>query len=465
MSEIDQITVEKQTPPVADMQPKTRATKPRQVDSGPQTLPIMEHFIQLVRKVQSTELIRSLLESASKSPAPITAALINGAAGSMPIASRNAVFAEVAAMPVPTQIEIEGASERVCLMCDEYGSLAIGELLVDDDFKASSLLKSSTDKFSKALYLFLQQEYWQAKSSQPGRFDHAEARKEMIQRSKSESQSSHYLGPKGVTPKLDDLLEVALKQRLADLFENVNPEDMLVEHFEQRDFSQPEQPIVQYLLSINFDGGRYNWVRMGAGQVIDSEIPVITNVKYSWQPVKGTLSVFCDDIPLRPKLAAIFRDIVLGGNGSIESMPVREFDLMGFSTPAMLDRFKINRITGIDEISIQHLVVTRPEMKLVQLKGKSVQRLVENSLVIRLHRWEERDIYARAKDDLSEDLTAYVITQVKLRVVVSKSSQRRAHAVSAQITAPNGFNDSGRTKADTELVFAQLMGLGCARQY
>lgn len=102
---------------------------------------------------------------------------------------------------------------------------------------------------------------------------------------------------------------------------------------------------------------------------------------------------------------------------------------------------------------------------MVQFKGKSVQRLVENSLVIRLHRWEDRDIYARAKDDLSEDLTAYVITQVKLRMVVSKSSQRRAHNVSAQITAPNGFNDSGKTKADTELVFAQLMSLGCARQY
>jgi len=465
MSAVQQNAVEKQTPPVAQKQPKTRSTKPRQVDMGPQTLPTMEHFIQLVRKVHSTELIRSLLESASKSPAPITAALISGSAGSMPIESRNAVFAEVAAMPVSIQIEIEDASERVGLMCDEYGALAVGELLVDEDFKEPSLLQTSTDKFSKALYLFLQQEYWQAKTSQPGRFDHAEARKEMIQRSKSENQSSHYLGPKGVNPKLDDELEAALKQRLSELLVNIKPHEMLVEQFVQRDFTQVDQPITHYTLSVKFNGAHINWVRLEGKEVLDDVLPAFQNLKFSWQITKGALSVFSDDVPIRPRLAAIFRDVVLGGNGSIESMPVREFDLMGFSTPAMLDRFKKNRIAGIDEISIQHLVVTRPEMKMVQFKGKSVQRLVENSLVIRLHRWEDRDIYARAKDDLSEDLTAYVITQVKLRMVVSKSSQRRAHNVSAQITAPNGFNDSGKTKADTELVFAQLMSLGCARQY
>jgi hypothetical protein len=58
MSEVQQNTVEKQTPPAADKQPKVRATKPRQVDSGPQTLPTMEHFVQLVRKVQCPELLR-----------------------------------------------------------------------------------------------------------------------------------------------------------------------------------------------------------------------------------------------------------------------------------------------------------------------------------------------------------------------------------------------------------------------
>ena len=466
MSAVEQNPGEKQTPPVADTQPKTRASKPRQLDMGPQTLPTMEHFVQLTRKVQCTELIRSLLENVSGNPAPITASLINGAPGTMPIASRNAVFAEVAAMPVAAQGEIERASERICLLCDEYGALAIGDLLMDEDFLAPSLLKMPTDKFSKALHLFIQQESQLVKSNQLRRFDHAEARQEMLQRSQSEKQSSHYLGPKGVNPKLDDVLEAGLKHRLAQLLVNVKPQEMLVEQFVQRDLTQADLPITHFTLSVKFNGARINWVRLDGPDVLETELPAFQNLKFSWQSNKGALSVFFDDVPIRPQLAAIFRDIVLSGNGSIELMPVREFDLMGFCTPAMLTRFKKDRIDGIDDITIQHLVVSKPEMRMVQIKGKSVHRLVENSLVIRCHRWEDRDIYTRAREvDGIDDLTDYVITQVKLRMVVSKSAHRRAHNVSAQITAPNGFNDAGKTKADTELVFAQLMSLGCARQY
>lgn len=465
MSEVQQNTVEKQTPSSAAELPKVRSNKPRQVDSGPQTLPSMENFVQLVRKVQCVELIGVLIESVSCSTAPITKAVTNGASGRISIPARNAIFTEVAAMPLTTQDDIERAAERICLLCDDYGELAIGELLVDEDFHAPSLLKIPSDKYSKALHLFLQQEYPQSTHTKDCRFDHAEIRQEMLQRSLTEKQSSHYLGPKGVIPNLNDELETELKQRLAELLVNVAPHEMLVEQFVQRDMAQPDLPITHYTLSIKFNGARIHWKRLVGTVERESQLPAFQNLKFSWQSNKGTLSVFFDDIQIRPQLAAIFRDIVLDGNGSIESMPVREFNLMGFSSPAMLSRFKKDRIEGIDSISIQHLVVCKPEMKMVQIKGKTVQRLVENSLVIRCHRWEDRDIYTRAKDDLSEDLTAYVITQVKLRMVVSKTAHRRAHNVSALITAPNGFNDSGKTKADTELVFAQLMSLGCARQY
>ena len=65
MSEVEQNHVEKQTPAAADKQPKKGASKPRKVDVGPQTLPGMEHFVQLVRKVQRTGLIATLVLSAT----------------------------------------------------------------------------------------------------------------------------------------------------------------------------------------------------------------------------------------------------------------------------------------------------------------------------------------------------------------------------------------------------------------
>ena len=267
----------------------------------------MEHFVQLVRKVQCNELIRSLIESASGNPAPITTAVINGEPGTLPIASRNAVFAEVAAMPVATQVDIERAAERICLLCDEYGALAIGELLMDDDVLAPSLLKMPAVKFSKALHLFIQQEYQQGNSTQQRRFDHAEARQEMLQRSQSEKQSSHYLGPKGVIPKFDAVLEAALKQRLAELLVHVKPQEMLGEQFVQRDLTQADLPITFYTLSVKFNGARINWKRLEGTVERESELPAFQNLKFSWQSNKGTLSVFFDDVPVRPQLAARHR--------------------------------------------------------------------------------------------------------------------------------------------------------------
>jgi hypothetical protein len=50
-------------------------------------------------------------------------------------------------------------------------------------------------------------------------------------------------------------------------------------------------------------------------------------------------------------------------------------------------------------------------------------------------------------------------------MLVAKTMHRRAHSVSVQITAPNGFSDGRLTKDDSDLVFAQLIRLDCAREY
>ena len=225
-------------------------------------------------------------------------------------------------------------------------------------------------------------------------------------------------------------------------------------------------PVALFTLTAKFNGTEVHYQRITNGEVQDVESPAVTDVRYSWNAVTGELSVYCDDVEVRPELAALFRDVVLGGDGDIRSMPMREFDLMGFSTPAMLKRFKKDRIEGIDSIEIRHLVVAKPELRQVNLSGKTVERRVENALLIRRHRFEERDIYLVARETHSlPDLTEYAVQQVKLTIRIAKTLHRKAHNVSVQITAPNGFSDSRLTKDDSELVFAQLMRLDCARQY
>jgi hypothetical protein len=86
--------------------------------------------------------------------------------------------------------------------------------------------------------------------------------------------------------------------------------------------------------------------------------------------------------------------------------------------------------------------------------------------MIKRDRFEDRSIYDVAGQVYQiGDLTNYVIKQTKIAIRIAKTLHRKAHNVSVQITAPNGFNDRNLSKADSELVFAQLMKLDCARQY
>ena len=189
-------------------------------------------------------------------------------------------------------------------------------------------------------------------------------------------------------------------------------------------------------------------------------------VRYSWHTSKGELSVFSDDETVRPELAKAFRDVVLGGDGDIHSMPMREFDLMGFCTPAILARFKKDRIEGVEFIDIKHILIANPEVRQITLKNRPIARRVENPLLIKRDRCEDRNIYEVAGTVYPlVDLTNYVVKQVKLTFRIATTAHRKGHDVTVQITTPNGFNDGKLTKVDSELVFSQLMQLDCARQY
>lgn len=446
---------------------ETENAKPRTrgKDNGPSTLPHLERLVHITRKVQRPMLLRVLLESAHGQALPAVQALTDEAKGSLPIPSRNALFALVAEMQSEVQARLERAAERITLLVDEYGALAVTELMDASRPDDAAILAAPSDKYSRALYLYLEQEC-STSGTVKNRFEHAEQRQQVLRHFQSEKYSSHYLGPKGAQPGLDGAAEESLKQRLAELFPQVNAEDILVEPFAHRESDAPDAPVLIFTLSAKFNGKHIHYPKIINGEDTDVDDSSTVYVRYSWHSSKGELSVFSDDETLRPELAKAFRDVVLGGDGDIHTMPMREFDLMGFCTPAILARFKKDRIAGIESIDIKHILIANPEVRQTTLKNRLIARRVENPLLIKRDRFEDRNIYEVAGTVYPlVDLTNYVVKQVKLTLRIAQTAHRKAHDVSVQITTPNGFNDGKLTKADSELVFAQLMQLDCARQY
>ena len=434
-------------------------------DNGPTTLPHLEHLVHITRKVQRPMLLRVLLESAHGQALPAAQALTDAAKGSLPIPSRNVLFALVAEMEMEVQARLERAAERIVLLADEYGAMAVTELMDAGKHDDAVILSAPSDKYSRALYLYLEQEFSPSGATED-RFDHAERRQQMLRHFQSEKYSSHYLGPKGAQPSLGDAAVESLKQRLAELFPQVKPEDILVEPFAHRESDAQDAPVLLFTLSAKFNGKHIHYPKIIDGEDTDVDDSSTVCVRYSWHSSKGELAVFSDDETVRPELAKAFRDVLLGGDGNIHAMPMREFDLMGFCTPAILARFKKDRIDGIESIDIKQILIANPEVRQTTLKNRLIARRVENPLLIKRDRFEDRNIYEVAGQAYPlVDLTNYVIKQVKLTFRIARTAHRKAHDVTVQITTPNGFNDAKLTKADSELVFAQLMKLDCARQY
>lgn len=446
----------------SDAPVKLDPARMRRSDNGSATLAHMENFVRLARRIKRTDLLEQLVAYANATSVTAASQTVdNDVAGkSLPLAMRNALFARVADLEPAAQSRIEQAAERVTLLCDEFGALAVADLLDPRHPEDAQILSSATDKFSRALYLYLKQESPFA-DNEDRRFDHAEARQEMLSRAQSEKYSSHYLGPKGVEPKLDAHSGELFRARLAALFAPIDAQDIVIERFIRRDGNC----IAIYTLSASFNGSRVHFQQVADGEIRDHDEPAVTSLQYCWQPRKGALGVYCDVKTTRSELAAIFRDVVLDGNGDIRSMPMREFDLMGFSTPAMLERSKIERIDGVDSISIQHIVVAKPQSRQMVVRGKEITRIAQSDLRIRRHRFDDRNIYQIVSDNKLGDLTDYQILGVKLSIRLARQSHRRAHNTSVEITVPNGFSDRSKTEEDSEIILAQLTRLGCAREY
>lgn len=471
----DQASTIKKNSKVAASQPSPKRAREHCSDDGATILPNMEHFVGLLRKVKRPGLVVQLLEQTSASKLPELTALADAAKEKLPVEARQSFFHAVAKLAASIQQTIEHASERVMLLEDEYGAQAVLSLLDEGREGDAVVLAMPSDRYSRALYLCLLQEFPVQGAKRDDRFDQAESLQLMHRQWKNDHFSSHYLGPKGLEPNTGNDVQDELRTRIAELFPKVPKDQILIEQFTRRDLSHEQDDeddvghdpsALLYTITATFNGSTAHYQQVEDGQVNDHEVDAAMSACFSWEPKTGALSVFCKDREARRELATIFRDVALAHDGDIADMPMRQFDLLGFSTNAMLDRLKKDRVAGVDDISILQVTVAKPFEQKSEIAGRDVVRQLASKMQITRDRRDGRSIYQVAYEDYgAEDLSEYALMQVKLVMKMSKTQHRKAHNVAVQITAPNGLNDKSRTDDDRKRVLEQLIKIGVLSQF
>jgi len=462
---------------VVNQQLSSKRVREHRSDDGPTILPGMEHFIDLLRKVKRPALVVRLLERASGDALPELQALADAAKGKLPVESRQAFFHCVAKLDAAIRQRLEDVVERVLLLGDDYGAQAVQSVLDERREDDAAVLEVPSDRHSRALHLCILQEFPEAGVRREARFDQAEHEQVMHRQWKSDHFSSHYLGPKGVEPQKVDDVQETLRTRIAELFPHVPKEQILIEQFvrhglshaqhDDEDADADSESLTQlHSLCATFNGSTAHYRQVEDGQVVDHEEPAAMSARFSWEPATGALTVFCENREERRELATIFRDVVLAHEGTIDDMPIRQFDLFGFSTSAMLKRLEQDRIADIDSISILQIKVAKPFEQHLELGGKPVVRQLASKMEITRDRRDGRNIYQVAYEDYSaEDLSQYALVQVKLVMHMAKQPHRKAHNVAVQITAPNGLNDKSKTEDDRKRVLEQLIRIGVLSEF
>ena len=470
----DQVSNTKKKSGVATSKPSPKRARKLRSDDGANILPNAENFVSLVRKVTHPGLLVDLIERTSATALPELKRMVEVAnGGKLPIESRKAFFHAVGELEETTLNRIECAAERVMLLDDDYGAQAVLSLLNEDRADDAAVLAAPSDRYSRALYLHLLQDFPEQGARRAERFDQAEHLQVMHRQWKSDHYSSHYLGPKGIVPKTGPDVQEILRVRIAELFPKVLKDQILIEQFTRRNLSCEQDDDCEvcqseqlHTLTATFNGKTATFQQVTNGHVVDHEEPAAMSARFSWEPETGSLSVFCEEREARRELATVFRDVALAHDGQIEDMPMRQFDLLGFATSDMLNCLKCNRVAGVDDISILQITVAKPYEQTTEYGGRDVVRQLSNKMQITRDRRDTRNIYQIACEDFGDkDLSQYALVQVKLVMKMSKTQHRKAHNVAVQITAPNGLNDKSRTDEDRKRVQEQLIKIGVLSQF
>lgn len=438
----------------------------RSRDSGGVHVPHMEQYIKLIRKVRHGKLVCQLIESIDSTNIPSLSQAIGDVDVGLSLKHRNLIFQQTSMLSEQMQAQLESTAERVNLLCDESGAQIVSEMLDPLVQADSTVLGQDSNRYTRALFLYLRQEVPSVDWPRDNRFEQAEIRHVLVQQAGQQRYSSHFMGPKGIVPVLNDERKILVIQRLLSMYPNVKESDIVVEDFETWTMVDGVKVPDSVVWAITFNGKNVHYQYVANGEVEEVETAAASCIRFNWSVNRGTLGVYCEEMEFRSELAMMFRDIGMSGHEDIKQMPIWEFDLAGFSTPAILPRLKIHRIEGIEAIEIRSLTLYKPEVRNCVSQGREINRRIENSLVIKRHRYEERDIYEVARQiHRIPDLSGYVVSQVKLGVRIARTSKRSAHSVSVQVSIPNGFSDESKTKTDSTLILQQLLAVGCATQF
>ena len=447
--------------------------KQASADHGPDLLPDMEHFVWLVRKIKNIPLLRRLLRNEGVHVPEKLAEKMEKAKGVLPPTVRKSLYPLVGEASSVTRQRLERIAERIEILGDEYGKQAVLSLLDEGNEADAAVLARHCDPHGRALYLYLEQEYPEKHRAGGKRFDHAERVQVMNRQWRSEAYSSHYRGPLGPTPKLDEAIQERIKERILLLYPNAPRDDVIIEQFSRRDLGHAHRheegddddaaKEVLDTLTVTFNGAEVHYPKVEHGEEVSHDDLAALSIRFSREPATGALSVFSDDREIRRDLAAIFRDVVLAADGVIQDMPMLEFDLSAFVSPTVLAKLVSERIEGVERIDIQHLKVACPSLRKThdEAGDREIVQELKSMMTIQPDRRDDRNIYEVARQDYrNPDLSVYVPAQIKLVMRMAKQRHRKAHKVAVQVTAPNGFNDRSKTEDDRKLVMAQLEKLG-----
>ena len=469
--------------------PETEAPQPlklkRGEDFGGELLPGMPQFQLLARKVkQPARLLRLVSHVCNAAVPDALTQESQSLKAAMPPKLRTQLYTWLSQTAQPYLPALEKISARITALTDIFGHQAVMAMLDLQNEQDVSVLADPSDKWSRALYLYVAQ-FVDTPEPQSGwlpdtRFEQAERRQSMNQHWNSKDYASHYLGPKDAEPLDLNLYEQALREQVAILYPGLNPQLIVIEHHCRDDISHNRrhglddlgvaQTQRQHTISATFNATRAQY-RTVVGesaldvQVVEVDQPAAVEVVFAWESATGMLGVFCPNPDHRATLALAFQELVLGQQGQPSQPPLCEFDLDPFANATVLQQIAGHLVEGVQGLEIQKIRLTHPiENRSTGRSERTQGRTNCNALHINRHNRELRDIYQVSRDDYQIPcIRSDDISHVTLSLMMTAQPDCKPHRVAVHLARPNGLTHGCKSAMDRQIMQRQLGALGVMR--